>query len=957
MKNLVLIILLVCSTACLAEDLPFDQTFAQNYQETSGTGVITGIKIPPNLAPDVTDNIDRLYFWTDIAEKTLGEKYGFVDTGDGIVFDKDAGIMNLRLINDMKSQCPDIRSRMKAEMLKDGLVSSGEADTILDGFLNAHNTIFDQKSNDALYNALANAEIWKVGENEYISLRNLAYEHASGISGSRIDEVGNFKTSLTTVPDGPLSSEAGLMTTGSYSHISEIEMKLKISTSGKVTYLAETVQAILHEFTHYSDHKLFGADYTSAIKTVKEGLAADSSIASIKKLEDGFYKDSGFDYERLLISKNRLRTALNPRIGAYFGGGTIMNTLRKRYGDSVFASEIRPKLMKAGTMDEFLRILSDLPVAAIRVFRITESTVEVLQADGTTKTYNSHEEFMAAPEAERTIGGQRINLVDNEMEIAGETIHIGPNIYYEGVPEPGTSRLVQDPTVIEEVVIREFSDGTVHYDLHVTHTDVDGSVYRARVRTDASGTVIETEILDGTRLSKVARFKSVISGLRNSRVLRAASTGAEYAGVFGHGLILAIAINGIYYGDWKWVAPELATSVATGIMVKVGATALRANLIGTIIGSIFELGIYSWEERDANEIKQEFGIDQTSTWDTVKGGLKRMADSYWNLLAIFGSPQHGYGKALEDKILGDMDTYLAKNYQAKGITPAQIQQLKEQLMRNGQYSQRYHEQMILPIEGALFNTGPLYDQYKIYGNPEDVAKELNKRMCVLLQDWQEDKELQKVGVYLDEKSFRHEVMNAEFYWWKTQLVGAQNELQKSKKLKTTPDPKTNGIGIDRIEESTSGDTIIVDDYWTGKGSVPFFIDADKAIGFIDGVQKSLEGMNCEDIAKDLQYRVFVKNNFEEPVECDKGTNKATLKWEIKSGTDCDKDEGYEDITSRICGETAPLLVPVGSDVEAFCTSKDKDHLIKDLYPEKNGPWCVRVTWCGQPEVFKYGGKK
>lgn len=145
MKNFVLIILLVCSTACLAEDLPFDQTFAQNYQETSGSGVITGIKIPPNLAPDVTDNIDRLYFWTDVAETTLEEKYGFVDTGDGIVFDKDANIMNLRLVNDMKSQCPDIRSRMKAEMLKDGLVSSGEADTILDGFLNAHNTIFDQK--------------------------------------------------------------------------------------------------------------------------------------------------------------------------------------------------------------------------------------------------------------------------------------------------------------------------------------------------------------------------------------------------------------------------------------------------------------------------------------------------------------------------------------------------------------------------------------------------------------------------------------------------------------------------------------------------------------------------------------------------------------------------------------------------------------------------------------------
>jgi len=594
-------------------------------------------------------------------------------------------------------------------------------------------------------------------------------------------------------------------------------------------------------------------------------------------------------------------------------------------------------------------------VAAIRVIRITESTVEVLQADGTTRTYNSHAEFMAAPEAERTIGGQRINLVDNEMEIAGEAIHIGPNIYYEGVPEPGISRLVQDPTVIDEVVVTELPDGTAHFDLHITHTDVDGSVYRARVRTDAGGTVIESEILDGTRLAKISRLKSVISGLRNSRVLRAASTGAEYAAVFGHGLILAIAINGIYYGDWKWVAPELATSVATGIMVKVGATALRANLVGTIIGSIFELGIYSWEERSANEIKDEFGIDQTSTWDDVKGGLKRMADSYWELLKKFSSPEHGYGQALEDKITGDMDTYLVKNYETMGITKDQRNQLKEQLMANGQYSQKYHEQMILPIEGTLFNSGPQYDQYNT-GKPEDLAKELNKRMCVLLEDWQEDTELHKVGVYLDEKSFRNDVMDAEFRWWKTQLVGAQNELQKSKKLKTTPDPKTNGIGIDRIEESTSGDTIIVDDYWTGKGSVPFYIDADKAIGFIDGVQKSLEGMNCEDIAKDLQYRVFVKNNFEEKVECDKGTNTATLKWEIKSGTDCDKDAGYADITSSVCGETAPLIVPVGSDVEAFCTSKDKDHLIKDLYPEKNGPYCVRVTWCGQPEVFKYGGK-
>jgi hypothetical protein len=611
--------------------------------------------------------------------------------------------------------------------------------------------------------------------------------------------------------------------------------------------------------------------------------------------------------------------------------------------------------------DDFLRDLGLLARAAVKAIRITETTVEVLQADGTTKTYNSHAEFMAAPAADRTIGGQRIDLIENEMQVAGEAVHIGPNRYYEGVPAPGETRLVQDPTVIEEVVVTELPDGTAHYDLHVTHTDADGSIYRSRVRTDASGTVIESEILDGTRLSKIGRLKSVMGGLRNSRVVRLGTTGAEYVGVFGHGLILAIAVNGIYYGEWKWVAPELATVTVTGIFLKAGATALRANLIGTIVGSIFELGIYAWEERDANVIKAEFGIEQTSAWDTVKGGLGRMAESYRNLLKLFTTPDNEYGMALEDKIVGDMDTYLAENYEAKGITPGQIQQLKEQLMRNGQYSQKYHEQLIVPLESGLFDIEDLNGDYLKGGysptsNPEELAKVLNIRMCGLLEELQKDKELPKVGVYIDEKSFR-EVMDKELFWWKTQLIGAQNGLQASKKQKTVPDPNSCGIGINRILESTSGDTIIEDDVWGGDSFDTYYINADKGKGFIDVVRKSLEGMNCEDISEDLQYRVFVKNNFEEDVKCDKAVNTVMntgpLKWEIKTGTECDKADGYTDITTSICKETAPLKVERGSDVEAFCTSDQ----IKAKYPKKSGPYCVRVTWCGQSEVFKYGGKE
>lgn len=606
--------------------------------------------------------------------------------------------------------------------------------------------------------------------------------------------------------------------------------------------------------------------------------------------------------------------------------------------------------------DDFLRDLGLLASAAVKAIRITESSIEVLQADGTTKTYNSHAEFTAAPAADRTIGGKELKLVNGYLEINGEEVYIGHMEYFDGTS--GKTTLTGEVTDVNEIIVKEVN-GKPQYELNVQRIDRDG-ITKGRAFVDEAGTVIQVEPIEGTSITRMGKVRTFLRGLRNKGVL--VSKGAEYVGVFGHGTILAVAVVGLANQDWKWVVPEAVTDVITGALVSdkamsaLGRKALslgKANLIGTIIGSGIELGLYSWEERSANQIKEEFGIDETSNWDSIKGGLGRMSSSYRDFFKLFASPERPSMKAFEDYITDTVDTYFVNIHNTAGntITPEQKKQLIEQILGNTHYSQKFYDKIIKPMVGSPYSALFVYytpnEAYQPASSPQDLSKIMEKGMCELLEEMQKDKELQKIGIYTSEKDMK-KTLEEEFTRWDSMLLDCQNEYAKAKKTGTLPDAAKCDIGIDGIEADTQGNTLLIDNYFTGKGSAGAYMQAEAGREYISQLKGLMGGLSCEDLAKDLQYRVFVKNNYEEDVTCDMGVNTGMLKWEIKTGTNCKTDQGYADITS-LCKENPSLKVELNTDVEAFCTSDQ----LKEKYPKKKGPYCLRITWCGSNETFNY----
>ena len=984
----VLILMIFFSSGVFAEDLPYNQDFANFYKENI-RGTPVGIKVPPDMGSEVYVTIDKLWGESDQTREALHQKYinqihEFDPNPEGVTFyDTDAKNMNSFLIESMKRNCPDIASRLKGRMTQLG-ISEQQANTIVNGFLTNHRTIFDEipNGNDAFYNALGTADIWKVGENQYTSLKNLANDYVNGIPGSNLPSIGEFTTQRKYITNEEYLSEEGLVGSGEFRSNAlfgrKITIDLYTSKGGSEVYLAKALQTIAHEHIHYADRTRFGLAYMSSLLTVVEGRAADGSIYVFKRLEDSYYNDAGLDYVRHLFTKSRMQLASLPDHAPYFAGGSIMNTLRNTYGDYTYATKIAPELMKAKTMDEFLAVLSNMKLPKIIRFINEENggKVETVNRDwvrtlggGARNTY-TFEEFASLPESARTLSDGtvvNINPATKEITAGGDSMTLGLVDSFEdwtGSGQTGEFSTSSHYRIdIERVEFFDYSDTGPQ--VHITKTvqrldDVIGGAGRA-VRTwtisDNTGTIV---LIEGeeTKLSlRLRLIRTVMAGLRKAKVIIPApvSSGilrsAEVVGGFFHGTLIAVTITAATQGEYKWVFPQALGEGAIFLLSKYTAmTFMRGNLIGTAVTSIGDLAVFTLEEHEERQIKEKFGLQDDSTTSELRAGFERLREAYFSglqdLLNFLVQKKYRSSRYIEDFLPNAMDESLSKD---KTRSEEDKKTLISRIMSKGNYPKNYYGKIIDPIDATMFIDSSVTEYNPSSASAKNLADTLNKGMCELLEDWQKDKELTNVGVYMTEEDMRIAV-DTDLMWWVDGLECSRQYLG---------DQQFCGFGASEVYKDgdktiVRSDIIIPDE--TGTASSMSYIEVEKGVPFLQEVRSLLVKKNCEETAKDLQYRVFVKNNYEEDVTCDKGKNKATLKWEIKSGTDCDKDAGYADITSSVCGETAPLIVPVGSDVEAFCTSKDKDHLIKNLYPEKNGPWCVRVTWCGQPEVFKYGGK-